>query len=84
MSHDCHMTHAGDGPVSHDTGDVGGEDHQLVCTAPRNAQVDSPSPSPQRGECETRTWAPPPLLRERRARVYRNYFATCILVPVCC
>ena len=37
MSHDCHTVPAGDGPVSHDTGDVGGEDHQLVRTAPRNA-----------------------------------------------
>ena len=64
------MTRAGDGPVSHDTGDVGGEGHQLVCTAPRNAQVDGPSPllKERRArvykECKTRTWAPPPPQRE--------------------
>ena len=40
----CDMALAGDGPVSHDTGDVGGEDHQLVRTAPRNAQVHGPLP----------------------------------------
>lgn len=42
MSRDCHMALAGNGPVSHDTGDVGREDHQLVRTAPRNAQVHEP------------------------------------------
>ena len=44
MSCDCDMALAGDGPVSHDAGDVGGEDHQLVRTAPRNAQVHGPLP----------------------------------------
>lgn len=74
MSHDCHITRAGDGPVSHDTGDVGGEGHQLVCTAPRNAQVDGPSPllKERRArvykECKTCTWAPPSLLRERSVK----------------
>ena len=34
-----HELPAGDGSVSHDPGDVGGEDHQLVHTASRDAEV---------------------------------------------
>ena len=74
MSCDCDMALAGDGPVSHDAGDVGGEDHQLVCTAPRNAQVHGAPPPLFRGRkgCVNMYVGPSPSLqgkKERRARV---------------